>query len=103
MDNHKKMWITTSIILKMNENRKLNSELHSPENCCFFGIAVTLLSELRSLEFGIALTEKVPQNLCYKRMQCLIKSILKVVKKSFFIKKENVDKKFALKKKKNEL
>ena len=33
-------------------------------------------------------------------MQYLIKSIIKVIKKSFFIKKENVDKKFALKKKK---
>lgn len=84
MDNHKKMWITTSAVLKMNENRRLNSELHSPENCCFFGIAVTLLSELRSPAFGIALTEKTAQNLCHKRMQCLIKSILKVIKKSFF-------------------
>lgn len=84
MDKHKKKWITTSIVLKMNENRKLNSELHSPENCCFFGIAVTLLSELRSPEFGIALTQKVAQNLCHKRIQYLIKSILKVIKKSFF-------------------
>lgn len=84
MDNHKKMWITTSIVLKMNENGKLNSELHSPENCCFFGIAVTQLSELRSLEFGIALTQKVAQNLCDKRIRRLIKSILKVIKKSFF-------------------
>lgn len=67
------MWITTSIVLKMNENRKLNSELHSPENCCFFGIAVTLLSELRSLEFGIALTEKVAQNLCIRRYNASLK------------------------------
>ena len=36
-------------------------------------------------------------------MQYLIKSIIKVIKKSFFIKKENKDKKFALKKEKNEL
>lgn len=72
----------------MNENRKLNSELHSPENCCFFGIAVTLLSELRSPEFGIALTQKVAQNLCHKRMQCLIKSILKVIKKFFLLKRK---------------
>ncbi|SEM44978.1 hypothetical protein SAMN05421856_103303 [Chryseobacterium taichungense] len=100
MDNHEKMWITTSAVLKMNENRRFNSELHSPENFCFFGITVTLLSELRSPEFGIALTEKTAQNLCHKRMQCLIKSILKVIKKSFFIKKENVDKKFASKRKK---
>ena len=81
----------------------MNSELHSPLIRVVFGIALTPHSELHSLEFGIALTEKVAQTLFYKSIQCFIKSIIKVIKKSFFIKKENVDKKFALKKKKNEL
>lgn len=70
---------------------------------CFFGIALTPLSELHSLIFGFALTENGVQMPFHKAIQCIIKSIIKVIKKSFFIKKENVDKKFALKKKKNEL
>lgn len=69
----------------MYENGKFNSELRSPKNRWYFGIALTPLSELHSLEFGIALTEKVVQILCQKAIRWLIKSILKVIKKSFFI------------------
>lgn len=68
-----------------------------------FGIALTPLSELHSLIFGFALTENGVQLPSHKSIWCFIKSIIKVIKKSFFIKKDNVDKKFALKKKKNEL
>lgn len=77
--------------------------MHSPLIRVVFGIALTQHSELHSPEFGIALTEKVVQTLFYKSIQFFIKSIIKVIKKSFFIKKENKDKKFALKKEKNEL
>lgn len=77
--------------------------MHSPQMSCFFGIALTPLSELHSLIFGIALTENRVKMLYHKAIRCIIKSIIKVIKKSFFIKKENVDKKFTLKKKKNEL
>jgi hypothetical protein len=45
----------------------------------------------------------VVQTAFYKVIQCFIKSIIKGIKNSFFIKKENEDKKFALKKEKNEL
>ena len=76
----------------------MNSELHSPLIRAVFGFALTPLSELHSPEFGIALTEKVAQTLFYKSIQCFIKSIIKVIKKSFFIKKENVEKKICFKK-----
>ena len=68
-----------------------------------FGIALTQHSELHSLYFGIALNGKVVQTLLYKSIERFIKSNIKVIKKSFCIKKENVDKKFALKNKKNKL
>ena len=74
--------------------------MHSPEIREVFGIVLTQLSELHSPYFGIALTEKVAQTLFHKSIERFIKSIIKVIKKSFFIKKENVDKKFALKRKK---
>ena len=71
----------------MNFNEKIKIE---------FGIALTINkgsfricthqnSELHSPEFGIALTEKVVQTFYYRVMQYLIKSIIKVIKKSFFI------------------
>jgi hypothetical protein len=70
-----------------NINRKLKIEFGialtinrgSFRNCTHstFGIALT--------EFGIALTEKVAETLFYRAMQHLIKSIIKVIKKSFFI------------------
>ena len=78
---HQKLWIT------MNLTKKLKIE---------FGIALTINkgsfricthqnSELHSPEFGIALTEKVAQTLLNKSIRCFIKSIIKVIKKSFFI------------------
>ena len=71
----------------MNLTKKLKIE---------FGIALTINkgsfricthqnSELHSPEFGIALTEKVAQTLLNKSIRCFIKSIIKVIKKSFFI------------------
>ena len=63
----------------------MNSDLHSPLIRVVFGFALTPLSELHSPEFGIALTEKVAQTLFYKSIEYLIKSIIKVIKKSFFI------------------
>ena len=59
--------------------------MHSPLIRAVFGFALTPLSELHSPEFGIALTEKVTQTFDYREMQYLIKSIIKVIKKSFFL------------------
>ena len=54
VDNLAVLWITTVIRI----NGKIDSELHSPQNRLYFGIALTPISELHSPDFGIALTEK---------------------------------------------
>ena len=43
------------------------------------------IEEKYKIQFGIALTEKVAQTLLNKSIRCFIKSIIKVIKKSFFI------------------
>jgi hypothetical protein len=53
-----------------------------------FGIALTPLSKLHSREFGIALTENGAQIASYKAIWRLIKSIIKVIKKSFLFKRK---------------
>ena len=54
-----------------------------------FGIALTInkgsFRNCTHSTFGIALTEKVAQTLLNKSIRCFIKSIIKVIKKSFFI------------------
>ena len=42
-------------------------------------------NEKIKIEFGIALTEKVTETLFHRAMQHVFKSIIKVIKKSFFI------------------
>ena len=74
VDNLAVLWITTVIRI----NGKIDSELHSPKNRLYFGIAFTPISELHSPVFGIALTEKYIQTLCGKRKMTLTKSNLKV-------------------------
>ncbi len=61
------------------------------------------VEEKYKIQFGIPLISKVVQTAFYKAIERFIKSIIKVIKKYFFIKKENEDNKFALKKEKNEL
>ena len=59
VDNLAVLWITTVIRI----NGKIDSELHSPQN---------------RLYFGIALTEKHHQTLCGKIKMPIVKSIIKV-------------------------
>ena len=54
VDNLAVLWITTVIRI----NGKIDSELHSPQYRLYIGIALTQISELNSLVFGIELTEK---------------------------------------------
>lgn len=74
VDNLAVLWITTVIRI----NGKIDSELHSPQNRLYFGIALTQISELNSLVFGIELTEKHHQILCGKRRMPFAKSNIKV-------------------------
>ena len=74
VDNLAVLWITTVIRI----NGKIDSELHSPQNRLYFGIALTSISELHSLVFGIVLTEKHIQTRCGKQKTPFTKSILKL-------------------------
>ena len=78
---HQKLWITTNI----NSKLKIEFGIALTINKGSFRICTHQNSELHSQEFGIALTEKVAQTLFYKSIEYLIKSIIKVIKKFFFI------------------
>ena len=77
------------------DNYEFNKETKNPiRNSAHSKIGV--FSEFHSSEirisahfqFGFPLTEKVAQTLFYKSIQCFIKSIIKVIKKSFLLKRK---------------